>query len=56
MANKARFLKCTEEIAVNKKNTPEFFRLYQQSVLLVLKEQGVLNEFQYQLCLDARNL
>lgn len=53
MGNEAVFLKCTEEIAVSKTATPEFYRLYQQSVLLALKEQGILNEVQYQYCLDT---
>ena len=52
MENEAVFLKCTEEVA-NSKTVPwEFYRLYQQSVLLALKEQGVINEIQYQICLD----
>ena len=55
MGNKAVFLKCTEEIAVSKAATPEFYRLYQQSVLIALKEQGVLNEVQIQHCLDTLN-
>lgn len=55
MGNEAVFLKCTEEIAVSKAATPGFYRLYQQSVLLALKEQGVLNELQYQHCLDTLN-
>lgn len=53
MENEAVFLECTEEIAISKTVTPEFYLLYQQSVLLSLKEQGVLNEIQYQLCMDA---
>lgn len=55
MGNEAVFLECTEEIPVSKKATPEFYRLYQQSILLALKEQGVINEMQYQLCSDALN-
>ena len=55
MGNKAVFLKCTEEIVVSKTATPEFYRLYQQSILLALKEQGVLNEAQFQHCLDTLN-
>ena len=56
MGNEAVLLECTEEIAICKKATPEFYLLYQQSVLLSLKEQGVLNEIQYQLCMDALTL
>ena len=55
MENKALFLECIEEIAVSKTATPEFYRLYQQSVLLALKEQGVINEVQFQYCLDTLN-
>ena len=55
MGNEAVFLKCTEEIAVSKTATPEFYRLYQQTVLLALKEQGILNEMQLQYCLDTLN-
>lgn len=55
MGNEAVFLKCTEEIAVSKTATPEFYRLYQQSILLTLKELGVLSDVQYQHCLDALN-
>ncbi len=56
MKNEAVFLECTEEIAVSKTTAPEFYLLYQQSVLLSLKEQGVLNEVQVQLCMDALTL
>ncbi len=56
MENKAVLLECTEEIAICKTATPEFYLLYQQSVLLSLKEQGVLNEIQYQICMDALTL
>lgn len=55
MENKAVFLKNTEEITISKTVTPEFYRLYQQSVLLALKEQGILNEMQYQHCLSTLN-
>lgn len=56
MESKAIFLSSTDEIAISKTATPEFYLLYQQSVLLSLKEQGVLNEIQYQLCMDALTL
>lgn len=55
MEKKAVFLESTEEIIVSKKVIPEFYLLYQQSVLLALKEQGVLNKMQYQFCMDALN-
>ena len=53
MGKEVIFLEGSEEIAVSKMVTPEFYQLYQQSVLLALKEQGVLNEGQYRYCLDA---
>lgn len=56
MKNEAVFLECTEEIAVSKTTAPEFYLLYQQSVLLSLKEQGILNEVQYQFCMDTLTL
>ena len=52
MWNKAVFLECSEETLISKTSAPEFYRLYQQSVLLALKEQGVLNDIQLQYCLD----
>lgn len=53
MVKKAVFLKSTNEIEISKKTTPEFLLLYQQSVLLALKEQGMIDEVQYGFCLDA---
>lgn len=53
MENTAVFSESTDEIEINKKTAPEFLLLYQQSVLLVLKEQGVLNQVQYGFCLEA---
>lgn len=55
MRNEAVFLQCTEKIAVSKTATPEFYRLYLQSAFLTLKEQGLLNEMQYQRCLNVLN-
>lgn len=55
MEKKAVFLKSTQEVIVSKTATPEFYRLYQQSVLLALKEQGVLNEEEVRHCLDLLN-
>lgn len=37
---------------LSKKDTPGFYRLFQQTVLLVLKEQGLLDQEQYQATLD----
>lgn len=50
--NRAVFWESADEIPINKKTAPEFMLLYQQSVLLSLKEQGVITEQQYGLCLD----
>lgn len=52
MGNDAVFLQCMEEVAVSKTATPEFYRLYLQSILLALKEQGVLNDMQVQYSLN----
>lgn len=47
-------LKSTDGVLeINRQTTPEFLLLYQQSVLLELKEQAVLNDAEYQLCMDA---
>ena len=56
MENRAVFQEMTEVTEVSKENTPEFFLLYQQSVLLCLKEQGVIDELQFGLCMDALTL
>ncbi len=55
MKSRVIFLECTEEIAVSKSATPEFYRLYLQSVFLALKEQGILNDIQMQHSLDILN-
>lgn len=47
-----RFLEGESETAVTRHSQPEFYRLYQQSVLLCLQEQGVLDEAQAQWCLE----
>lgn len=50
--NKAVFTDSTDEIVISKKSAPEFYLLYQQSVLLSLKEHNTISEIQYQQCLD----
>lgn len=55
MRNRAVFLQYTGENSVSKTVTPEFYRLYQQSVLLTLKEQGFLDEVLYQYCMNILN-
>lgn len=52
MKNEAVFTGITDEILISRKTTPEFYLLFQQSVLLSLKEQSTINEIQYQQCLD----
>ncbi len=52
MENKAVFLECTGETKISKKTTPGFWLLYQQSVLLSIKDQGFINEIQYERCLE----
>lgn len=52
MQNKAVFTSSTGEITISRQSTPEFYLLFQQSVLLSLKEQNTINEIQYQQCLD----
>lgn len=52
MENKSVFTGCVNEIEISKQSTPEFYLLYQQSVLLSLKEQSTISEIQYQQCLD----
>lgn len=44
---------CSGQTEVSPAATPRFWLLYQQSVLLALKEQGVLDEAQYSFCLEA---
>lgn len=52
MGRKARLLSAAPNIEVSRQTTPEFYRLYQQSVLLALEEQGVLDRQQLEDCLE----
>lgn len=52
MKNEAVFTGSIKETVISKKSTPEFYLLYQQSVLLSLKEHNTISEIQYQQCLD----
>lgn len=52
MANQAVFLNYTQEIPVTKTSTPEFYQLYQRSLLLALKELDILNDIQIRQALD----
>lgn len=49
MENRPEFL----EVVGENGSTSEFLLLYQQSALFALREQGVLDEGQYEFCLDA---
>lgn len=40
------------EIDVNRETAPEFLRLFEESVLRALLEQGILDDIQYQICVD----
>lgn len=51
METKATLIEVKEEIEINKKETPEFLLLLEQSVLLTLKEQGIINDGQLHLCM-----
>lgn len=53
MPNLAKFLEYVGGGAAGVEITPEFMVLYRQSVLLALKEEGVLSEDQCRLCMDA---
>lgn len=53
MVNDAVFTGSTGETTISKQATPEFCLLFQESILLSLMEQGVLNDAQYALCLKA---
>ena len=53
MPNLANFLEYVSGGAAGLEITPEFMVLYRQSVLLALKEEGVLSEDQCRLCLNT---
>lgn len=42
------FLSATQEVTMSKASTPEFYRLYEQSILLALQKEGFLTESQLQ--------
>lgn len=44
-----KFPKC---LKVSPKISPDFYLLYEQAILLALKEQGMLPDTQYQQCLE----
>ena len=48
MKQQAIFLSATQEVTVSKTSTPEFYRLYEQSILLALQKEGFLTESQLQ--------
>lgn len=53
MANQAVFLGAIGENPITNPCSAGFLLLYQQSVLLALKEQGILEEGSYASCLNA---
>lgn len=42
-----------QNLEIHRKSNPQFYHLYQQSVLLALHSEGLLDDSQLQLCLDA---
>lgn len=50
---KARLIKAQNQFEVNDRTAPEFMLSYQKIVLLTLKEQGTINDLQYQVCLEG---
>ena len=51
MKQQAIFLSATQEATISKTSTPEFYRLYEQSILLALQKEGFLTESQLQYAL-----
>ena len=52
MKNEAIFCEYNGNMQIDPKTTPDFYRLYEQAVLLALNEQGVLNDIQLRYALD----
>lgn len=53
MAGKsARLIDVRDEVAVDKQTAPDFLLEYEKAVLLALKERGVINDMQCQMCID----
>ena len=48
MKNEAVFMGYTQESPIKKTDMQAFIRLYQQSVLMILEEQGLLSHAQVQ--------
>lgn len=48
MRNEAVFMGYTQESPIHKTDMQAFIRLYQQSVLMILEEQGLLSHAQVQ--------
>lgn len=53
MENQAIFLETVGEIPMTAQCAAEFLMLYEQSVVLALKEKGVLDEDQCEFCLNS---
>lgn len=47
-----KHLKTEEEAVICKTQNSEFYQLYKQAVLQELKEQGIIDDCQLQLCLQ----
>jgi len=53
MTNKTvKLLRIEKQTKIDKQNTPEFLLEYQKAVLLALKEQGMIDDIQCQMCID----
>lgn len=52
MKQQAIFLSATQKVTISKTSTPEFYRLYEQSILLALHKEGFLTESQLQYALS----
>ena len=52
MKHHPRLLESPQDRPVTQEEAPAFIKLFQQTILLVLKEQGVLDQEQYQASLE----
>lgn len=49
---KISHLKTENEVNMSKKYDRDFYELYEQAILQELKERGVIDDYQLQLCLN----
>lgn len=47
---KISHLKTENEVDMSKKHDRDFYKLYEQAILQELKERGVIDDYQLQLC------